>query len=85
MVVSREGYGHRQELGEEKVHDYFARPEVWRQRHEDLLKEVENARLVREIRRRRKGASREWRINLGRWILQLRRIPEYEANPAAKS
>jgi hypothetical protein len=24
-------------------------------------------------------------VNLGRWILQLRRIPEYEARPAAKS
>ena len=67
------------------MHDYLARPEVWRQHREDLLKEAENARLAREIRRERKGASREWRVNLGRWILQLRRIPEYEARPAAKS
>jgi hypothetical protein len=67
------------------VHDYLARPEVWRQHREDLLKEAENARLAREIRRERKGASGEWRVNLGRWILQLRKIPEYEARPAAKS
>jgi hypothetical protein len=67
------------------VHDYFARAEVWRQHHKDLLEEVENARLAREIRRGRKGANREWQIILGVWILQLRRIPNYEARPAAKS
>jgi len=66
------------------VHD-FARLEVWRQRREDVLKEVENARLAREIRRGRKGAGREWRINLGGWILRLQRVSEYEARPAAKS
>jgi hypothetical protein len=66
------------------VHDYWAQPEAWRQHREDLLKEVENARLAREIRRGRKVASSEWRINLGGWILQLRRIPEYEARPAAR-
>jgi hypothetical protein len=67
------------------VHHYLAQPEVWRQYHEDLLKEAENTRLAREIRRRRKGASREWRINLGGWTLQLRRIPDYGAGSAAKS
>jgi hypothetical protein len=67
------------------VHDYLARPDVWRQHREDLLEEAENARLAREIRRRRKEASRQWRVNFGGWILQLRRIPEYEARPAAKS
>jgi hypothetical protein len=50
-----------------------------------LLEEAKNARLAREIRRGRKAASREWRINLGGWILQLRRIPEHEVRPAAKS
>ncbi len=67
------------------MHDYLARAEVWRQHREDLLTEVENARLAREIRRGRKGASTEWRIKLGGWILQLRRIPEYEARSAARS
>jgi hypothetical protein len=66
------------------VHDYLARPEVWRQHCEDLLKEAENARLAKEIRRGLKGASREWRISLGGWILQLRRPEEYEARLAAK-
>ena len=67
------------------MHDYLARPEAWRQHYEGLLKEAENARLAREVRRGRKRASREWRINLGGWILQLRRIPRYEARSAAKS
>ncbi len=67
------------------MHDYQARLDVWRQHREEVLREVDNARLAREIRRGRKGASREWRINLGGWILQLRRIPEYEARPAARS
>jgi hypothetical protein len=62
----------------------MARPEVWRQHREDLIKEAENARLAKEIRRGLKGAGREWRISLGRWILQLRRMPEYEVRPAAK-
>jgi hypothetical protein len=66
------------------VHDYWAQPEVWRQHHRDLLREAENARLAKETRRGRKRASREWRISLGRWILQLRRTEEYEARPAAK-
>ena len=66
------------------MHD-LARLELWRQHREDLFKEVENARLAREIRRGRKGASREWRINLGGWILRLQRVSEYEAKPAAKS
>jgi hypothetical protein len=82
-VVSRERATALVE-SEERVHDYLAPLEVWRQHHEDLLKEVENARLAREIRCGRKGASREWRINLGGWILQLRRIPKYEARPAAR-
>jgi hypothetical protein len=65
--------------------DYSTRLEVLRHHREDLLKEAENARLAREIRRGRRGAGREWKINLGGWVLQLRRIPEYEASPAAKS
>ena len=69
---------------EETVHD-LVWLEVWRQHREDLLKEAKYARLAREIRRGRKAASREWRINLGGWILQLRRIPEHEVRPAAKS
>ena len=67
------------------MHDYLTRLEVLRQHREELLEEAENARLAREIRRGRRGASREWRISLGGWILQLRRIPEYEASLAAKS
>lgn len=66
------------------MHDYSTRLEVLRHHREELLEEAENARLAREIRRGRSGASREWRINLGGWILQLRRIPEYEASPAPK-
>ena len=69
---------------EERVHDYLAPLEVWRQHREDLLKEAENARLAKETRRGRKRASREWRISLGGWILQLRRPEEYEARLAAK-
>jgi len=68
---------------EEKVQD-LVWLDVWRQHREDLLKEAKTAQLTREIRRRRKAASREWRINLGGWILQLRRIPEYETRQAAK-
>ena len=67
------------------MHDYLTRLEVLRQHREELLEEAENAHLAREIRHGRRGASREWRISLGGWILQLRRIPEYEASPAAKS
>jgi hypothetical protein len=67
------------------MHDYSTRLEVLRHHREDLLKEVENTRLAREARRGRRGASREWKINLGGWVLQLRRIPEYGASPAAKS
>jgi hypothetical protein len=66
------------------VHDYLARPEVWRQHCEDLLKEAENARLAKEIRRGLKGASREWRISLGGLIVQLQRTAGYEARQAAK-
>ena len=66
------------------MNDYSTRLEVLRNHREDLLKEAENARLAREIRRGRRGAGREWKINLGGWVLQLRRIPEYEASPAAK-
>lgn len=69
------------------MHDYLTRLEVLRQHREELLKEAQNARLGREIRRGRRGAGREWRINLGGWILQLRRIPEYpdyEASTAVK-
>jgi hypothetical protein len=60
------------------MHDQLTRLEVWRHHHEELLQEAENARVAREIRRGRRGASGEWRIKLGGWILQLRRIPEYE-------
>jgi hypothetical protein len=67
------------------VHDYQARLDVWRQHREEMLREVDNARLAREIRRGRKGASRAWRISLGGWILRLQRIAEYGARPAAKS
>jgi hypothetical protein len=66
------------------MNDYSTRLEVLRHHREDLLKEAENARLAREIRRGRRGSGREWKINLGGWVLQLRRIPEYEASPAAK-
>ena len=59
--------------------------EAWRQHREDLLEEAKNARLAREIRRGRREAGREWKINLGGWVLQLRRITEYETSPAAKS
>jgi hypothetical protein len=67
------------------MHDYSTRLEVLRHHREDLLKEAENIRLAREARRGRRGAGREWKINLGGWVLQLRRIPEYGASPAAKS
>jgi len=66
------------------MHDNLTRLEVLRQHREELLKEAENARLAREARRGRRGSGREWRISLGGWILQLRRIPEYEASPAPK-
>jgi len=67
------------------MHDYLTRLEVLRHHREELLEEAENARLAREARRGRTGSGGEWRISLGGWSLQLRRIPEYEANPAAKS
>jgi hypothetical protein len=67
------------------MHDYLAPLEIWRQHHEELLAEAENARLAKEIRCGRKEASREWRISLGGWILRLQRIAEYEARPALKS
>ena len=66
------------------MHHNSTQLEVLRQHHEELLEEAENARLAMEIRRGRREASREWRINLGGWILQLRRIPEYETSQAAK-
>jgi hypothetical protein len=66
------------------VHD-LARLELWRQHREELLKELDNARLAREIRRGRKRAGGEWRINLGGWIPRSQRASEYEARPAAKS
>ena len=69
------------------MHDHLTRLEVLRQHREELLKEAQNARLGKEYRRRRREARREWRINLGGWILQLRKIPEYpeyEASTAAK-
>ena len=69
---------------EANMHDYLPRHEILRQHREELLKEAENARLLREVRRGRRAAGSEWRINLGGWILQLRRTPEYETSPAAK-
>ena len=66
------------------MHDYWAQPAVWRQHHQNLLREAENARLAKETRRRRREAPREWKINLGRWTLQLRMIPDYETSQAAK-
>ena len=66
------------------MYDYSTRLEVFRHHREELLEEAEKARLAREVRRGRRGSGREWRISLGGWVLQLRRIPEYEASPAAK-
>ena len=66
------------------MHDQLTRLEVLRHHREELLQEAENARLAREVRRGRRGSGGEWRISLGGWVLQLRRIPEYEASPAAK-
>ena len=66
------------------MHDYLTPLVIGRRRHEELLAEVENARLAKEIRHGRKEASREWRISLGGWILQLRRPEEHEARLAAK-
>lgn len=66
------------------MHDYLTRLEVLRHHREELLEEAENARLAREARRGRRGSGGEWRISLGGWVLQLRRIPEYEASPATK-
>jgi hypothetical protein len=66
------------------MHDHLTRLEVWRHHREELLREAENSRLARESRRVRRGAPREWKINLGGWTLQLRRIPDYETSPAAK-
>jgi hypothetical protein len=66
------------------MHDYSTRLEVLRHHREELLEEAENARLARVARRGRRRASREWKINLGGWTLQLRRIPDYETSPSAK-
>jgi hypothetical protein len=66
------------------MHDQLTRLEVWRHHREELLREAENSRLAREARRGRRGAGREWKINLGEWTLQLRTIPNYETSQAAK-
>jgi hypothetical protein len=66
------------------MHDQLTRLEVWRHHREELLREAEHSRLAREARRRRREAGREWKINLGGWTLQLRRIPDYETSQAAK-
>jgi hypothetical protein len=66
------------------MHDQLTRFEVWRHHREELLREAENSRLAREARRRRREAGREWKINLGGWTLQLRRMPDYETSQAAK-
>jgi hypothetical protein len=68
---------------EQKVHE-LVWLEVLRHHREELLREAENARLAKEVRRGRRGALREWKINLGGWTLQLRRIPDYETTQAAK-
>jgi hypothetical protein len=67
------------------MHDHLTRLEVLRHHREELLEEAKNARLAREARRGRRGSGGEWRISLGGWILQLRRIPDYETSPTAKS
>jgi hypothetical protein len=84
MVVSKGDYDLRGRRKGAKMHGHLTRIEVWRHYHEELLEKAENARLAREIRRKRRGESREWSIDLGGWILQLRRIPEYEPGQAAK-
>jgi hypothetical protein len=66
------------------MHDQLTWLEVWRHHREELLREAENSRLAREARRKRREAGREWKINLGGWTLQLRRIPDYETSQAAK-
>ena len=66
------------------MHDYLTRLEVLRHHREELLEEAENARLAREARRGRRRSGWEWKINLGGWVLQLRRIPEYGTSPAPK-
>jgi hypothetical protein len=55
---------------EEMVHE-LVWLEVWRQHREDLLEEAKNARLAREIHRRRREAPREWKITLGGWTLRI--------------
>jgi hypothetical protein len=66
------------------MHNYLTRLEVLRHHREELLEEAENAHLAREARRGRGGSGGEWKINLGGWVLQLRRIPEYGTSPAPK-
>ena len=66
------------------MHDYLTRLEVLRHRREELLEEAEDARLAREARRGRRRSGGEWKITLGGWALQLRRIPEYGTSPAPK-
>ena len=46
------------------MHDQLTRLEVLRHHREELLREAENSRLAREARRGRRGAPREWKINL---------------------
>ena len=67
------------------MHHNSTRLEVLRQHREELLEEAENARLARAIRRGGRRAGREWRISLGGWILQLRRIPEYSEYGASQT
>jgi len=67
------------------MHDSSTQLEVLRLHREELLEEAQSARLAAEARRRRRVAGREWRISLGGWILQLRKIPEYRADPVPKS
>jgi hypothetical protein len=86
MVVRRGGAMAllKSEKGAE-MHDGLTQLEVVRLHREELLEEVESARVASEARRGRRAANMEWRISLGGWILQLRRIQEeYGASPVPK-
>src|SRR5829696_1413456 len=66
MVVSKGGLrSPRSAKRGKEMHDHLTRLEVWRHHREELLREAENSRLARESRRERRGAPREWKINLG--------------------
>lgn len=60
--------------------------EMWRERREELLREVESARLERRLRTARRGRSsapehagrRAWRVSVYGWVLQLEKVPAEE-------